>query len=271
MKTASDRAYLQNRAYLQDTQYRDASNLDARAQLHARFSVNKQGWHPWVFQQLEIPSPAVILELGCGPGWLWAENLSRIDDGWEIFLSDLSRGMLGTARERLADGAARFRFCAADAQAIPFAADTFDAVVANHMLYHVPDRHAAFAEIQRVLKPGGRLYAATNGKGHLVELDDLLKQAGIETAFGPERGFRLEDGEAQLAPWFTDIRMIRYPDALQVTEVEPLVAYARSMRRPGDQGETLARFARVVAGRIAASGTLRIGKDSGLFVARRRA
>ena len=53
---------------------------------------------------------------------------------------------------------------------LPFEADTFDAVVANHMLYHVPDRAQALAEMQRVLKPGGQVYLATNGLAHLREL-----------------------------------------------------------------------------------------------------
>ncbi len=58
----------------------------------------------------------------------------------------------------------RVQFKEIDAQSIPFEDETFDAVIANHMLYHVPDRPKAIAEIKRVLKPGGRLIATTIGK-----------------------------------------------------------------------------------------------------------
>jgi hypothetical protein len=70
------------------SQYRDASNLNTRIGLHQRFSVNPYGWLPWVFDQLELPSQARILELGCGTGQLWLDNIDRIPAGWEITLTD---------------------------------------------------------------------------------------------------------------------------------------------------------------------------------------
>ena len=56
-------------------EYRDATNLNARIRLHQRFSLNPYGWLRWVFDQLDLPSECRILELGCGPGNLWLENL----------------------------------------------------------------------------------------------------------------------------------------------------------------------------------------------------
>jgi len=68
--------------YLLTQQYQNASNLDARIQLHLRFSVNAYGWQRWVFDQLvNLPDNAHILELGCGSAKLWAENLTRIPVG----------------------------------------------------------------------------------------------------------------------------------------------------------------------------------------------
>ena len=77
--TLTDRHYLEK-------QYKDSSNLDARIRLHQRFSVNKVGWHRWVFDQFNLPPVCRILELGCGPGSLWLDNLKRIPAGWEILL-----------------------------------------------------------------------------------------------------------------------------------------------------------------------------------------
>jgi len=73
-------------------QYEDASNLNARVRLHAEFSTNKYGWCRWVFDQLQLPERCRVLEVGCGPGWLWKQNLRRIPAGWDITLSDFSPG-----------------------------------------------------------------------------------------------------------------------------------------------------------------------------------
>ncbi len=55
--------------YLKTEQYRDASNLNARLEIHRRFSTNSYGWFAWVFDTLEtLPKQARVLELGCGPG-----------------------------------------------------------------------------------------------------------------------------------------------------------------------------------------------------------
>jgi hypothetical protein len=56
--------------YLLTSQYKDSSNLQARIQIHKRFSINKYSFHRWVFDHFSIPRPARILEAGCGPGHL---------------------------------------------------------------------------------------------------------------------------------------------------------------------------------------------------------
>ena len=59
-------------------QYRDASNLNARIALHERFSTNPRSLPLWIFDQLELPDDARILEIGCGPENLWADNAERL-------------------------------------------------------------------------------------------------------------------------------------------------------------------------------------------------
>ena len=68
---------------------------------------------------------------------------------------------------------ASFDFVVFDVQAIPYIDSEFDVVIANHMLYHVPDRGKAYSEIRRVLKPGGFLHAAANGKSDKRKLTEL--------------------------------------------------------------------------------------------------
>jgi ubiquinone/menaquinone biosynthesis C-methylase UbiE len=157
--------------YLKNNQYHDASNLDARVVIHQRFSPNPYGWFKWVFDHLlKLPQNARILELGCGHANLWKENVDRIPAGWNITLSDLSPGMVDAAWRNLVVTGRPFKFEEIDAQSIPYAAEMFDAVVANHMLYHLHNRPKGLADIKRVLKPGGCLFAATVGEQYLKEM-----------------------------------------------------------------------------------------------------
>jgi SAM-dependent methyltransferase len=258
------------RTYLLTDQYRDASKLQARMGLHERYSVNQYGWHRWVFDQLDLPSQGRILELGCGPAMLWRENGERIPASWTVVLADLSVGMLREVRRHLRALPRRFRLVNLDAQALPFASAGFDAVIANHMLYHVPDRQRAYAEIRRVLRPGGHLYAATNSRHSMRELAELVRRfdpALSERAPRHELGFTLENGAGELSRYFGEVELRRYEDALVVTEAEPLVAYLLSMGSFGHVEGLRAPLTAFVQGEIDAKGAIRIGKDTGLFIA----
>ena len=221
-------------SYLEREQYKDASHLNARIHLHQRFSTNAYGWFRWVFDQLDLPPDVSILELGCGPGSIWLENQGRIPSGWHITLSDFSPGMVREAKNHHGLHEVDSYYVSSNAMAIPFSNATFDAVIANHMLYHVPDRQLAFEEINRVLKPNGQLLAATNGKNHLQELDEITvscsPSAGVHlTTNFSSAGFTLDNGVLQLTRWFTQFEIRHYDDALVVTEAQPLVDYILSM------------------------------------------
>jgi SAM-dependent methyltransferase len=271
--------------YLREQQYRDASNLNARLALHERFSTNTGDFHRWLFDHLlaTLPPEAHIVEAGCGPADLWRKNLDRLPAGWTVMLTDFSPGMLEAATAALAGHDDQFSIEQSDVQALPFDAGAFDAAVANFMLYHVPDRQRAIGELARVLAPGGRLFAATNGEQHMAELDALLAPYAVElvgdehdsapfAARGAPLGFSLQNGAAQLAPDFAGIALDVWPDALLVTEAEPLYAYVRSMAVGMALPDDLAaRIAAEIKERIAREGTIRIGKQSGLFTATKSA
>jgi len=255
-------------------QYKNDANLNARIQLHTRFSTNMYPWFRWVFDHFDVPATARILEIGCGPADLWVQNLDRLPAGWEVTLVDFSPGMIEAARRNLATTGRTFAFEIADAQALPFDTATFDAVIADHMLYHVPDLPKAVSEIHRVLEPGGALYAATNGAGHLRELWALIDPfvpGSFERAARVASGFTLENGAAVLVPPFAHVARHEYPDALEITAVEPLIAYIRSSNTLAGVDfaaeHTFALRAQVAA-HIAAHGAYHVGKSTGLFVAK---
>ena len=254
--------------YLKTDQYKDSSNLDARVVIHLRFSTNPYGWFKWVFDTLlKLPENARILELGCGHGLLWKENVDRIPAGWNITLSDLSPGMLDAAWRNLVVTGRAFQFKEIDAQSIPFEDETFDAVVANHMLYHVPDRPKAIAEIKRVLKPGGQLIATTIGKNHLKELAVWFREVNDAfISFG--NPFTLENGSEQLKQFFSWVTVSRIDDNLEVTEIEPILAYVRSSMYTTDVAEVkLMQLKQDLEKELAEKGMIFISKDSGLFEA----
>jgi SAM-dependent methyltransferase len=263
---------MQDPTYLRDDQYRTADNLNARIHLHAGFSTNTYGWFRWVFDHYNLPEHCRILELACGPGDLWRENASRIPASWEIVLSDFSPGMVTQAREDLAGNTHSYTFTVIDAQHISFENDRFDAVIANHCLYHIPDQAKAFSEIQRVLVPGGKLYTTTVGVTHMAGIGELVEKfdPSIEHDFKAEQvSFTLENGTAQLEPWFTDLGICRYLDSLRVTQASPLVDFALSGIRFELGEERREAFTAFVAAEISANGgAYTIHKDSGLFSAR---
>jgi len=251
-------------------QYRDASNLNVRLRLHQEFSTNPQGWHRWLFEQIQLPRPCRVLELGCGTGSLWAENQDRLPEGAEITLSDLSAGMVTQAQENLRSVRTNFGFAGLDAQSIPFQQGTFDVVIASHMLYHVPDREKALGEITRVLKPDGVFYASTVGLDHLKELKELAARFDEDLLFWgqmPADSFHLGSG-AQLSRFFAQVSVQRYPDSLVVTDAPLLTAYMLSGRidLSADRQEALAAF--VAREMEAHGGQIVITKDSGVFAAR---
>jgi ubiquinone/menaquinone biosynthesis C-methylase UbiE len=264
--------------YLKNQQYGSGANLNARIRIHQLYSTNKLGLPRWIFNQLQLPPEADVLEVGCGVGNQWLSILELIPPGWKLTLTDFSAGILAEAEQNLAGKLPNVRFQVADAQQLPFPDHSFDAVIANHMLYHLPDRPKAFQEFQRVLRPGGKLYAATNGKHHMTALYAWADRFGLDTASLAAAAFRvgsfsLENGAEQLEPYFDEVRLEAYHDALEVTEADPLVDYIVSVL-PADLIEEnlpkLEKFQRWAQTEITEHGAIHIPKSAGLFIATNR-
>jgi SAM-dependent methyltransferase len=91
-----------------------------------------------------------VLDVATGPGYVAARAAER---GSEAVGVDVARAMVALARERHPE----LEFHQADAEALPFADGSFDAVVANFLVLHLGRPERAAAELSRVLVPGGRL------------------------------------------------------------------------------------------------------------------
>jgi ubiquinone/menaquinone biosynthesis C-methylase UbiE len=245
-------------------QYRTNANLRARIDLHERFSTSTQSYPRWVFDGYAFGDEADVLEVGCGDGNIWRENLERIPSGWRLTLTDFSPGMVEAARAALGD---RAEYLVADVQNLPFPDGSFDGAIANHMLFHIEGGPRALAEIARVLRPGGLLCATTIGLGHLRVLRELVPpHEGSQWEKTRER-FMIDTVRDELAPFFTEVEVEPYEDSLEVTEVEPLLAFVRSR---GDVEEhELEPLRRAAEAEIAARGSFHVPKETARVRARK--
>ncbi len=112
-------------------------------------------WRRQVIRLAEIPQGGRLLDLGAGTGDLSREAL-RQSPGCQPFPADFTLGMM-QAGQRLPGPA--LDWSCADALALPFSDETFDAVVSGFLLRNVVDLPRALREQKRVLKPGGRMVA----------------------------------------------------------------------------------------------------------------
>ena len=210
-----------NPAYLRDpehvrAQYASETNLAARASLYSETTGPFAG--DVALAALEEVGPSTVLEVGCGTGWFAARVRDEL--GAAVVAVDQSERMVELARGRGLDARV------ADAQALPFSDRSFDAVAAHWMLYHVHDLDRGLREIAPVLRPGGRLVAATNGADHLLELWELV--GGTATRTGRELSFGAENGEDTLRRHFARVERRNAGGTVRISDPQAVVRYLRS-------------------------------------------
>lgn len=212
-------------------QYQNASNISARINLHSLYSQNKQGWFPWIFEQCQLRPDMKILEIGCGDGTLWTSNLSQLPAHVEITLSDISEGMLRDTRRAIGANATNFSFRAFDCHKIPYPDESFDLVIANHVLFYCEDIQKVCKEVNRVLKPHGTFLCSTYGKYHMKEVSQLVQEFDDRIVLSADKlyeSFGHGNGEQILNPYFSQIEWKLYEDSLLIPEPEPLISYILS-------------------------------------------
>jgi SAM-dependent methyltransferase len=137
-------------------QYATSKGLDTRLSFHDKYSTNKLGYGNWIVSNYEIAEGMKVLELGCGTGSLWMGRDELVDKFGKFVLTDFSEGMLATAKGNLGERK-NLEYKQADIQDLPFEDGSFDVVIANSMLYHVPDIMKGISEVRRVLKDDGAI------------------------------------------------------------------------------------------------------------------
>lgn len=207
-------------------QYSTSSNLNTRISIHDKYSTNRQPFGDWIVSHYEIAPGDQILELGCGTGSMWTNHLHLLSRDTQLTLTDFSAGMLETAKANLC--CENITFQVVDIQNIPYPDASFDVVIANMMLYHVPDLHKGLSEVRRVLKPGGKFYCATYGvHGVLEYVTDLLRDLQVSGSIGTT--FTLQNGPHSLGQHFETVQRLDQEDALAITDIRDFADYIYSL------------------------------------------
>lgn len=249
------------------TQYLNSTNVAARIRLHSEYSVNQEGWFPWLYRMSEIQDGMNILEIGCGNGALWLENMNYIPPHVHITLSDISDGMLRDAKNSINDE--RFSFSCFNAEKIPFEDESFDVVYANHMLFYCDDIDLVLKECHRVLKKSGKLICSTYSKRHMKEITELVQEFDKDIVLSSDvlyERFGLDNGNNILNRYFDSVECIRYEDSIEISDSEPLINYIVSCH--GNQNRILIdhyrEFRDFVADKV--KNGFHITKDAGIFM-----
>lgn len=228
------------------SQYENANNISARIRLHKEFSSNKQGWFPWIFETAILPvfsekanSTVEILELGCGEGSLWLENMERLPQNVHITVSDISEGMIRDIRRNIGTDM-RFTYETFDCHSIPAKSKSYDLVIANHLLFYCDDIPQVCQEIIRVLKTNGIFICSTYGSSHMQEITNLVQKFESRIILAAENlyeRFGLNNGMEVLNTYFSNIETRLYEDEIIINEAEPLIEYILSCH--GNQNQYL--------------------------------
>jgi SAM-dependent methyltransferase len=163
------------------SQYATEAPLEARRSIYT--AVEGPDAKEVAFDAIAEAAPARVLEVGGGPGEL-SERVAR-ELGAEVVMVDTSSRMVDLARARGVDARV------GDVQDLSFGDGEFDCAVAAWMLYHVADLDRALSELRRVLRPGGRLVAVTNGRDHMRELRRLAGEWAWQSRFRREEAVEL--------------------------------------------------------------------------------
>lgn len=272
--------HVTDQEHLTSQAYATEDLLSIRIKTHELYSQPKQDFTAWILDLIPWMGNETVLDVGCGAGLYISPIEERLTSGGMIVSADLSLGMLFDVAQK--EFASDTNLLNSNILQLPFPNDSCDVILANHMLYHVPDIPAAIAEIKRVLRPDGYLIAATNAKDSMMT---MVKE--IETAYEalgepiqipptpPRINFSLENGGKNIEPEFLDIQIHRFESFLVFPEAAPVVAYINSMQSfyepqistsiPWEK--FLSQVEKQITQKIIEQGEYRVAKTTGAFVA----
>jgi len=150
---------------------------------YQRLSDPQFRWGMRVLDSVELRGDECVLDLGCGPGRLTAELLSRLPRG-RVIAVDASPSMVATARQELARFGERVTFIESDALDLELEA-VADLAFSTAVFHWIKDHARLFRVIHRALKPGGRLVAQCGGGPNLERIRGRADRLMSDPRFAP--------------------------------------------------------------------------------------
>ncbi|WP_433446026.1 class I SAM-dependent methyltransferase [Streptomyces sp. CA-142005] len=264
-----------------DAAVTDRGRLAGSAYSSDRDLAARQSLYQWQTPRYDLPGIVVeqlrgvngcVVDVGCGNG-KFIQRLRQDRPDLTLLGLDIAPGILAGVHGLVA---------VADATRLPLATQSADAVLALHMLYHVPDIPQAVRELSRVVARDGLVIASTNSDRDKAELDDLWQRAAgdvLGTGRGPARvslsaRFSLEKAPAFLGEEFGRVETIELPGTITVRDAEPVVAHMASYQAWADQHDvpfeaTIERARTILNEHIARHGAFEIHCRGGILVCRR--
>ncbi len=247
------------------SQYNTSNNLNTRISIHDKYSTNKMGFGNWIVSNYKIDKGADVLEIGCGTGDMWKNREALIGDCSKLILSDFSEGMLSSAKNNIGNHD-NIEYRVLDIQEIPYHDAAFDVVIANMMLYHVPDIDKGLAEVRRVLRKDGHFYCATYGEHGIIEyLSKILFAYGVED--NVNKNFTLQNGYEILSKFFSKVEKLEYIDSLAVTNIDDMMDYIYSLSGMVFLSSVSRQEIRDILKNNTIDNILNVPKEYGMFIA----
>lgn len=224
------------RQMLVDRAFVNEDALLLRKQVHERYSDPEIDFPAWVLERFSWRGSEQVLDIGSGP-LTYQEAVLKYVPARQYTACDLSMGMIKAGRRHAKPDTL---LAVADTVALPFPDQRFDVVLANHVLYHVPELGQALREIKRVLRPEGVIIAATNSEFSMPEFNTLTQRAMRvlgQSADAVEKleqtalvNFSLESGLRHFARFFPAVVRYDIPGTLVFRELKPVIEYVNSTR-----------------------------------------
>jgi trans-aconitate 2-methyltransferase len=202
----------------------DGARYDRLADPQAR-------WGSTVLERLELAGTETVLDAGCGSGRVTQELLDRLPGGRVVAL-DASESMLEQARVRLS-GDRRVRFVLADLLELEPAMlgpdRPADAVFSTAVFHWVTDHDRLFANLARVLAPGGQLVAQCGAQGNIDRLLRVVRSLGVERAGTWVYASAKETTDRLLRAGFASVRVWTHPEATPFPPGAPLADFLETV------------------------------------------
>lgn len=228
-----------NKSYLKEKQYKTTKYLEARIKIH-QFTENKQGFHEWIFDQLEmgsiISNPIKILDVACGTSVFWKKNQEKFKDKKiDITLTDFADAMLDKARENTKD--IKFNsvnYEIADIEKLEKYYNNFDIVFCHNAVYHAEDKKLALNNLKNCLndKKSSFVSVTTNSEKHMLNVYTIGRS--LDKKFPTDRIIDswTEEVADKMLPSIFNHKKIIEEEKLKVTDLEILMDYVASGVEP---------------------------------------